>query len=327
MNLPWLSEEETIARMNELGSRNEPFFFLISFDKNKNLVIEEQKLEQFPVYFSFPLMQRSSRHPPSEVDILDTQMPDKKDYKIAFDKVQQHIGRGDTYLLNLTCKVPISLKGGLQDVFIQAKAPYKTYVQDHFISFSPEPFIKIEKNRAYTFPMKGTINANEENAADKILSDEKEKAEHYTIVDLLRNDLSQIGFQTKVNRFRYLSPIQRKEGNLLQVSSEIACKLEKGWESHIGSLLFKILPAGSISGAPKKRTVEIINQVEAYDRKWYTGVSGVYKNHQLQSAVLIRYIGKSHSKYYYCSGGGITYRSQWEKEYNEIRSKIYIPIG
>lgn len=327
MKLPWLNTEESIQRMNELGAKNIPFFFLISYDKNKNLVIAESEFDETELFFTYPLLEKTSIHPPSDVNISGVELPPKSEYRQAFEKVQYHINRGDTYLLNLTFEIPISLTGSLQDVFLQARAPYKVYLEDHFTSFSPEPFIKIENNKAYTFPMKGTINAEEKDAEATILLDEKEKAEHYTIVDLLRNDMSQIGTHTIVNRFRYLSPVRWKGGQLLQVSSEIECQLQDNWTHHIGDLLFRVLPAGSISGAPKKRTLEIIRETEKHDREWYSGIAGVYKDKKLESSVLIRYIGKRQSRYFYKSGGGITHLSDWKKEYEEIRSKIYIPIG
>lgn len=313
--------------MDQLGGSNRPFFFLISFDKTKNLVIPEDEWQDFPVHFKFPLSSHGQMTTAAEIDIKNVHLPKLSSYKQAFEKVRYHLRRGDTYLLNLSFEVPISLNGELRDVFHLANAPYKVFLADQFVSFSPEPFLNIHNDHAYTFPMKGTIDASIPNAKEVILNDYKEKAEHYTIVDLLRNDLSSIGKNTKVNRFRYLSPINRKEGELLQVSSEIQCELPESWPAQIGTLLMRILPAGSISGAPKKRTVEIINAVENHDRQWYTGVAGVYRDRKLNSSVLIRYIGQHHGQYYYKTGGGITFLSDLNKEYEEIRSKIYIPIA
>lgn len=327
MKLPWLNAEQAANKMDQLGRSNEAFFFLISFDKEKNLVLSKSEWPQHEVYFTYPLEQNTLPHSANAVDIFQHQLPTLQRYRKAFQEVQAHLKRGDTYLLNLSFEVPIQLDGRLQDVFHLANAPYKVYLKDHFVSFSPESFIKIKQNKAYTFPMKGTISTAIPNASEVILDDEKEKAEHYTIVDLLRNDLSSIGHETSVNRFRYLSPIHSRKGTLLQVSSEIECTLEKDWNHDIGNLLFRLLPAGSISGAPKKKTVEIINNVESHARDWYTGIAGVYRNYELNSSVLIRYIAQKGNQHYYKTGGGITFMSELEKEYEEIRSKIYIPIN
>ena len=88
-----------------------------------------------------------------------------------------------------------------------------------------------------------------------------------------------------------------------------------------------MLPAGSVTGAPKKQTVAIIRESENYERGWYTGVFGVFDGKSLDSAVMIRYIEKDSGKFCYKSGGGITYMSDPEKEYEELISKIYVPVG
>lgn len=91
-------------------------------------------------------------------------------------------------------------------------------------------------------------------------------------------------------------------------------------------MLFKLLPAGSVSGAPKKRTIEIIREAEAYDRGYYTGVFGYWDGQILDSAVAIRYIEKSGDKLFFKSGGGITFQSNCDHEYDEMVNKVYVPI-
>jgi len=87
-----------------------------------------------------------------------------------------------------------------------------------------------------------------------------------------------------------------------------------------------MLPAGSISGAPKKKTIEIIREVEGYERGFYTGIFGYFDGKNLDSAVAIRFIEKQGEKLIFKSGGGITYQSDWEKEYEEMQKKVYVPI-
>ena len=89
---------------------------------------------------------------------------------------------------------------------------------------------------------------------------------------------------------------------------------------------FKLLPAGSISGAPKKKTVEIICKAENYKRGFYTGIFGFFDGEKLDSGVMIRYIEEQNGKLIFKSGGGVTTFSDEEKEYNEMIDKVYVPI-
>jgi para-aminobenzoate synthetase component 1 len=90
--------------------------------------------------------------------------------------------------------------------------------------------------------------------------------------------------------------------------------------------LFKLLPAGSISGAPKQKTVEIIKEAETHQRGYYTGVCGIFDGENLDSGVMIRYIENQNGQLIYKSGGGITVNSEPDYEYNEMIDKIYVPI-
>jgi para-aminobenzoate synthetase component I len=195
------------------------------------------------------------------------------------------------------------------------------------VVFSPEIFVRIKKGRISSYPMKGTIDASIENAEETIRSDEKETAEHNTIVDLIRNDLGIVGHDVKVERFRYIDRIATNRRDLLQVSSEITAQLPDNYLEHIGSILFAMLPAGSVTGAPKKKTVEIIHDAETYDRGFYTGVFGYFDGCDLDSAVMIRFIEQQQDgSLVYKSGGGITARSDAAKEYQELSDKVYVPF-
>jgi len=173
--------------------------------------------------------------------------------------------------------------------------------------------------------MKGTIDASIPDAEKVIMEDQKETAEHYTIVDLIRNDLSMVSKHVRVERFRYIDVIETNEKRLLQVSSEICGNLDDDYKSHLGDILFELLPAGSISGAPKKKTVGIISTVEGSERGYYTGVFGIFDGYNLDSGVMIRFIEYKNGKYYYRSGGGITAFSDPVSEYKEMIDKIYVP--
>ncbi len=215
----------------------------------------------------------------------------------------------------------------LAQLFELSVARYKLLYHNQFLVFSPEIFVRISEGRIRSFPMKGTIDASVPDAEKIILADEKEKAEHNTIVDLIRNDLSRVADQVKVDRYRYVDRIKTGEGDLLQVSSEISGKLMAIYENRLGDVICGMLPAGSVTGAPKNETVRIIKESEGYNRGWYTGVFGVFDGVSLDSGVMIRYIEKCDNALIFKSGGGITFLSDCDKEYNELISKVYVPAG
>jgi len=130
----------------------------------------------------------------------------------------------------------------------------------------------------------------------------------------------------KVKRFRFVDHIRTNRKNLLQVSSEICGKLEKGYKNNLGEIIFTLLPAGSVTGAPKEKTVQIIREVETYKREFYTVIFGFWNGHTLKSAVMIRFIEKNEDKIIFKSGGGITAKSNARFEYEEMIQKIYVPV-
>jgi para-aminobenzoate synthetase component 1 len=145
-------------------------------------------------------------------------------------------------------------------------------------------------------------------------------------VDLLRNDLSIIADRVTVKKFRY--PIIAKAGNkeLIQIVSEIVGDLRDGYKKKLGDILFSLLPAGSITGTPKKKCLEVLEQIEGFERGYFCGVFGIFDGEELQSAVSIRFIEKTENGYIYKSGGGITLDSDWEREYDEMVEKVYIAL-
>jgi para-aminobenzoate synthetase component 1 len=150
-------------------------------------------------------------------------------------------------------------------------------------------------------------------------------AEHTMVVDLLRNDLSIVATNVKVEEFRYVQKIDSGEKELLQVSSHISGHVGEDWHENLGNILESILPAGSISGTPKKSTLEIIQNTEKYDRGFFSGIFGVYDGKSFDSGIMIRYIEKNKDGYIYKSGGGITLDSDALLEYNELLDKVYLP--
>ncbi len=307
--------------LSSLISEGIPTFFYTDFKGDTLFCCPIDELETHDIEFSFEntLHPTNNPHRPQIIPVA------KNDYKQKFDLVQHHLRLGNTYLLNLTQPTPLYSPYSLQEIYTMAHAPFKLRVKDEFVTFSPEAFITIDKDTLHTFPMKGTIDAGIENAQEIILNDSKERAEHTMIVDLLRNDLGMVARNIKVEQFRYVTSIKTGEKELLQVSSHISGKLSEGWEKEIGSILKKLLPAGSISGTPKKKSTELIEAIERYQRGYFSGVFGYYDGRSLYSAVSIRYIENTPNGYIYKSGGGITADSEWEKEYQEMLDKIYIP--
>ena len=174
--------------------------------------------------------------------------------------------------------------------------------------------------------MKGTIDASVENAVNVMKEDKKELAEHYTVVDLLRNDLSMVADNVQLEEFQRIDFIKTRQRDLYAMSSKISGELKPEFQQNIGDILQKLLPAGSILGAPKMKTLEIVLEVENYQRGFYTGVCGWFDGRNLDSCVMIRFIEKENEKFYFKSGGGITHMSQLEDEYQEMKNKIYVPI-
>lgn len=315
-----------IDRMNRLGSEGTPFLFMIDYECKRLFV---QTLEELDNGIFFDIAGHTNwkgQRPANRSYRFERFPPSFEEYKAAFDKVQDHQKAGNSYLANLTFPSRIETDLSLLEIFLLGQAKYKLFFKDLFTVFSPESFVQIKDGRITTCPMKGTIDASLPDAENAVLTDEKEAAEHLTIVDLMRNDLSKVSKNVRVESFRWIDRIKTRDKDLLQVSSSISGDLGPGYENRLGDILFDLLPAGSISGAPKKRTLDIIREAENYERGYYTGIFGCFDGNTLDSSVMIRFIEKKDGALYYKSGGGITVYSDPVKEYRELVDKIYVPI-
>ncbi len=311
----------SFEKLNALGRERKPFLFLSDFLGEHIEVFPLDTLQEEDIEFEIDAHYSYKEHPHT----FTTEPINFSEYKQKFEQVIEKICSGETYILNLTQPTKIQTPLPLQEIYSLANAHYKLRFKEEFVCFSPEKFIGIEDDTIHTYPMKGTIDASVSNAEAKILANQKEMAEHVMIVDLLRNDLSIVAKDVKVEQFRYIQSIDAGEKKLLQVSSHISGKLSKSWHQNIGTILKNLLPAGSISGAPKKSTLEIIKQVEGYERGYFSGVFGIYDGDTLDSGVMIRFIEKTDDGYIYKSGGGVTLDSDVLLEYNELQEKIYLP--
>ena len=312
--------------MNHLGHEQTPFLFVIDFEQKKCIV---SPLDELPSELAYAIGGHHSAKKTSRLDQtfkFEKTPVSREEYGRGFNKVMAEINYGNSFLLNLTYPTEVHTDLSLEQIFDHSDAPYKLWIEDELVVFSPESFIQIQDGVISSYPMKGTIKADVPNAQQRLLDNKKELAEHYTIVDLIRNDLSQVARKVTVNQFRYLQKIEKRGTDLWQASSEITGTLKDPYKDNLGDLLFTLLPAGSISGAPKKKTIEIIQDAEGRDRGFYTGVFGIYDGEQLDSGVMIRCLQRDGDKINYHSGGGITHMSTLEEEYQELIDKIYVPI-
>ena len=390
-------KQEIIDKINQLASQDEPFLFVINYQGDKAFIRLLSDINPEECLFDFEgrgnfshawketLKEEISeketwKKETSEKEISETiwqiEPPLYEDYERSFNIVKSNIMAGNSYLTNLTCRVPVSCNLSLEEIFHRAKGKYKlllrrkkTQAEDKahlkeenieenltpFVCFSPETFVRIKGGRIYSYPMKGTLDASLPNAEKQLMEDRKEAAEHATIVDLIRNDLSRVAENVRVDKYRYIDVLHTNKGDILQTSSEISGRLPEDYPHHLGEILDAQLPAGSITGAPKDKTMQIIQEAESYDRGFYTGIMGIYDQGELNSAVMIRFIEeetspvdfetdgeknfkakegkasegkepKANRKLYFKAGGGITSKSDCRKEYEEVIQKIYLPF-
>lgn len=314
-------------RISEYTAQKIPYFFLIDFEMKNPMICKLDKAKANGILYNIKGKTNSDEQIQIPKPRLTYKAIDKEIYFKKINTVIEELKNGNSFLLNLTFPTPIECNLSLKEIFYASNAPYKLLLKDQFVVFSPESFIQISQNRISTFPMKGTIDANIPDAEQILINNQKEAWEHHTIVDLMRNDLSLIAEKVSVERFRYIDKIKTHKGEILQTSSAISGNLKEGWENNFGENLLKLLPAGSISGAPKKKTVEIIQSVEVVPRGYYTGIFGLFDGENLDSAVAIRFVEKQNQQLCFKSGGGITANSDPQNEYDELIQKIYLPVS
>lgn len=320
-------KQQKFMEMDELSLRKVPFFFMIDFQAENIEIFRQEELINSELLIDFQNFSNTSHQPALHKNIEWKSYPETlESFKKGFDKVQENIHLGNSYLTNYTRKTKIETNLTLREIFFHSGAKYKVFYKDFFVFFSPETFVKIIDGKILTYPMKGTIDAALENAEETLKNDRKEKAEHYTVVDLLRNDLSMVADDVKVDKFQHIDFIRTRQKDLYAMSSEISGNIKPEFNGKVGSIMQNLLPAGSILGAPKSKTMEIILDAEGYERGFYTGVCGWFDGENVDSCIMIRFIEKEGDTLYFKSGGGITHMSRPEDEYQEMKNKIYVPI-
>ncbi|MDL1913927.1 MAG: aminodeoxychorismate synthase component I [Bergeyella sp.] len=314
--------------MDLWSSKGLPFLFIIDFLAEKIEFYSQKQIVEKGILVNFEHLKtyppRKNIHKTMDWETFPEQI---EAYSKGFNVIQNHLKKGNSYLVNYTQKTEIKTNLNLEEIFYSSYAKYKILYPERWVCFSPETFIKIRDSEISAFPMKGTIEASIKNAKNLLVENPKEKAEHYTVVDLLRNDLSRVARKVRVKKFQNIDLIKTSQKNLYAMSSEITGTLRSNYRGKIGSTLREMLPAGSILGAPKEKTLEIVKEAEEEPRGFYTGVAGWYDGKNLDSCVLIRFLEKERNKIFFRSGGGITHQSLLKDEYEEMKNKIYVPIA
>lgn len=314
--------QDAILLMNKLGKNRTPFIFLIDFECKKPFIRNIPNCKN--LYYNFNHFTNYDYINKKKINFNFNKNPiSLNEYAKKFYKIKNQINIGNSYLINLCIDTPITMDIDFKEIFENCTSKYSIWFKNKFICFSPETFIQIKNNQLFAYPMKGTINALLKNAKYQLLNNKKENAEHATIVDLIRNDLSKIAKNVAVLKYRYYQIIKTNQDLIGQTSSEIVGDLDLNYRENLGNIIFSLLPAGSVSGAPKQKTVEIIKQIEQKDRGYFTGVAGYFDGNNVDSCVLIRYISQNQI---FKSGSGITNNSILLDEYNEIIQKVYVPI-
>jgi para-aminobenzoate synthetase component 1 len=313
--------------LNEKGARGIPTLFIFDFEMKRPIVVPLSEIDPDEILYDIRGIRNfiDDPAPATPFDFRKWPIP-FPDYEKAFLEVRSHLLHGNSFLLNLSFPTPIETDLSLREIFFRSRAKYRLLYRDQFVVFSPETFVTIEAGRIVSHPMKGTIDASLPDAKRTILEDEKEIAEHYTIVDLIRNDIGMVAHDIRVDRFRYIEEIRTNQKRLYQVSSAISGLLPDGYQERIGDILRSMLPAGSVTGAPKRETTRIIHEVEGIPRGYYSGICGISSGQKLDSGVMIRFIERESTGLQYRSGGGITVYSNARSEYEEMIDKVYLPI-
>lgn len=253
------------------------------------------------------------------------------DYQQSFAKVQQALVDGQSYQINLTKNIYANTTLNSQDLYTMLKkqqpvkyAAYLPFLNPDIISISPELFFKKEATKLTVKPMKGTAKLSGNDVKDlevyqELKSCDKNKAENLIIVDLLRNDLSGVA-KTHTVKVDKLFSIEKYK-DLLQMTSEVSAEIDS--QISLRKILDSLFPCGSITGAPKERTMKLIKSIEKDNRGVYTGSIGyISPNNDMCFNVAIRTIQKYQNDLQIGVGGGITVYSDVESEWHEMDTKI-----
>jgi para-aminobenzoate synthetase / 4-amino-4-deoxychorismate lyase len=292
------------------------------------LVFKQQKL------FSYTEMNEwftAYQTPPVMLGPLSFELT-QQEYRIALEEVLKHLGQGDTYQLNYTFRGHIPFQGDPLALYAQLRqhqyVSYGAFIQHPrhtILSLSPELFVKKQGTQLWSKPMKGTIARGktpeeDRQKAEELQNDVKNRAENLIIVDLIRNDLSKLAHLNTLT-VRDLFQLEQYQ-TLWQMTSTVSATVDANVS--IVSVLQALFPCGSITGAPKIRTMELIQAYEKSPRGLYTGSIGfVLPNFDFCFNVAIRtlLLNPLNHQLTFGVGGGIVMDSDPESEYQECLLK------
>ncbi len=255
---------------------------------------------------------------------------DQKKYAKAFDKIKQYIVDGDCYQVNLAQRFEVNVEGDPWSAYKKLRelnpAPFASYMNIpdcNILSSSPERFLKLKGGLVETKPIKGTrrrsVFAYEDAAlAQELLESEKDRAENVMIVDLLRNDLGKICETGSISVPKLYA--LESFATVHHLVSTVVGRLDKS--IHAMDLLRACFPGGSITGAPKLRSMEIIEELEPHRRNVYCGSMGyIGFDGDMDTNITIRTLVHHDDKFYCWAGGGIVADSEMRSEYQECFDK------
>ena len=254
----------------------------------------------------------------------------QQQFEKDISEIQESIRSGDTYQVNHTYRIHGELSGSplsAYEVLRQKQpGPYGAYIEHPngwILSCSPEWFLQKSGNTLMTKPMKGTAKVGE-SSSEELHDDVKNRAENVMIVDLLRNDLSKISLPGSV-KVPHLFEVQQ-HGDVLQMTSTISSTSKENLR--LKELLLAIFPCGSVTGAPKKRTMELIQELESEPRNLYCGAIAWFDPSSdaglgdLGMSVVIRTLELEKNHHFQMGvGGGITIDSESADEWHECQTK------
>lgn len=251
-------------------------------------------------------------------------------YQEAIETIHHHIRQGDTYQVNYTVQLSQELEADPLAIYnrlvVEQKAHYNAFIQHDdvsILSISPELFFEQDERLLTTRPMKGTTRRGHTNQTDLqeaawLEADPKNRAENMMIVDLLRNDMNRIS-EIGSEHVTHLCQVEQYS-TVWQMTSTIESRLRA--EVDLVQTFRALFPCGSITGAPKISTMEIIQKTEKAPRGVYCGTIGILlpKGKRIFN-VAIRTLQMQGNQAIYGVGGGITWDSKWESEYQETKQK------
>ena len=260
----------------------------------------------------------------------------REKYCDMVNKAKEYIRQGDIFQVVLSNRIEAEIEGSLFDTYRVLRttnpSPYMFYFSSDDIEIagaSPETLVKVKNGSLYTFPLAGTRprgKTDEEDLAleKELLADEKELAEHNMLVDLGRNDIGRIAEIGSVSVDKYLSV--ERFSHVMHIGSTVSGKLRNDLDAL--AALDSILPAGTLSGAPKIRACEIINELEDNKRGIYGGAIGyIDLSGNLDTCISIRIAFARNNKVFIRSGAGIVADSVPDTEFDESMNKAAAVIN